>query len=161
MAIVAGVVGGSIAGYEAYKNGASGWNIAAATAGGAGAGILAGLTGGAVGYWAGTAGATAVEAGVAGGAAGGAVKGASESIVKVSNDEETGTQALLNTGLDTIEGGAAGGTGVLLGPTVQGGWNFNPITSPRTWGPKAWQLYWQSIISETPSVFPCLAGRKC
>jgi hypothetical protein len=71
VAIAGGVIGGAWAGYQAYKSGTSGWNVAAAAVGGAGAGMLAGLTGGLVGGIAVDAGASAVAAGAWGGAAGG------------------------------------------------------------------------------------------
>ena len=81
IAAIGGVVGGAVAGFDAYHAGARGWNLAAAVAGGAGAGILAGLTGTyvstaaapvigeAIGLGAGAL-ETQILAGAAGGAAG-------------------------------------------------------------------------------------------
>jgi RHS repeat-associated protein len=159
VAIAGGVIGGAVAGYEAYKSGASGWNVAAAAAGGAGAGILAGLTGGAVGYVAATEfGAGAVAAGAWGGAAGGAVSGFLGGEVNAANGSgATQTQVLVQTAEGAVAGAVAGAAGSAMSPTVQGGSNFDQWHSPATWGPRAWKLYVESAWSAAV----CLASKKC
>jgi hypothetical protein len=157
VAIARGVIGGASAGYQAYKRGASGWYVAAAAAGGAGTGILAGLTGGLVGGIAIDEGASAVAAGAWGGAAGGTVSGFGRGEMSAANGGTTQTQVLVQTAEGAVVGAGAGAAGVAIGPTVQGGSNFNPRSSPVTWGPKAWQLYWQSAVGAAV----CLAARKC
>jgi hypothetical protein len=158
VAIAGGVIGGAWAGYHAYQSGASGWNVAAAAAGGAGAGILAGLTGGLVGGIAFDAGASAVAAGAWGGAAGGAVSGFVGGEVNAANGGgTTQTQVLVQTAEGAVVGAGAGAAGAGMSPTVQGGSNFNPWSSPATWGPRAWKLYTESAVSAAL----CLAARKC
>lgn len=136
--------------------------MVAAAAGGAGTGILAGLTGGLVGGAAIEAGASAIAAGAAGGAAGGASAGVTTGAVGLATGNETWTEAGENAVLDTAVGAGAGVVGVWGAGPVQGGWNFDPWNSPTDWGPRAWQLYWQTIISWEASEFACsLVGRKC
>jgi hypothetical protein len=116
------------------------------------------LTGGLVGGIAFDAGLSTVAAGAWGGAAGGAVTGFGSGEISAANgDGTTQAQVLLKTAEGAAAGAAAGAAGVALGPTVPGGWNFDPFRSPATWGSKAWQLYWQSAISAAI----CLASRKC
>lgn len=61
-------------------------------------------------------------------------------------------------------GAATGGAAEMLGPSVRGGWNFNPFTSPRTFGPRAMQEYSRDAISGAmgtgASMGNSLAGRK-
>ena len=66
-----------------------------------------------------------------------------------------------NTAEQTGVGILTGGAAAWAGPTVQGGWNFNPRTSPATWGPKAQQLYVTTLIGGTLTALYCMILRKC
>jgi RHS repeat-associated protein len=159
--IIGGIIGGTVGGYQAYVNGASGWNVVAAAAGGAGTGILAGLTGGLVGGSALAAGASEIAAGAWGGAAAGATSGVASGAVGIATGTQSAGEALVNAAEGAAFGAGTGAAGVYLGGTVQGGSNFNPWTSPATWGPRGQQLYWQTIISGELDSLICLSGRKC
>lgn len=169
VAIAGGIIGGAYAGYEAYENGARGWNVVAATAGGAGTGMLVGLTGGVVGGWAATElGLGGVAAGTLGGAAGGGAEGFLDNAIKGSTGGEANFGEIPG---DMATGALTGFGGALLGEQlmpVRGGQNFDPMTSPRNWGPKAQQLYLEELIDKELASglslihqAQCVAGRKC
>ena len=127
--LVAG--GGAVAGgYTEYSKaaqcGVHGWALAAATGRGALAGAGAALSGLFTGLF-------TDNPFVAGGAAGGSY----DLINGALGGEFSWGGTAVDTGLGAIAGRVASG---LTGP-VRGGWNFNPWTSPRTWGAKALQLY--------------------
>ena len=56
--------------------------------------------------------------------------------------------------------GILGPLGEAMTPEVRGGWNFNPWTSPRTWGPKATQAYTHAINDGALNTAAHL-GRSC
>ena len=65
---------------------------------------------------------------------------------------------------DVMLGAATGGLAEALGPSVRGGWNFNPFTSPRAFGPKAMQEYARDGLSGamgTGASMAQSAGRGC
>ncbi len=147
-------VGAVVEGYKAYEKGCRGWGLArpigrGSLAGGlaAGVGLVTGFAaapaiGAAFGTGAGSV-IAAVGAGVVGGAAGGATG------VVANEGLAAGSPTGVN-GLDVAQGalvGAlAGGAAVELGPVVNGGQNFNPLTSLQAFGPRATQLYAQTAI---------------
>jgi hypothetical protein len=78
-------------------------------------------------------------------AAGAAAGFFSSDVVKYSLG---GGGSVQQTIVDTAVGGAFGGAAEALGPEVTGGQNFNPFTSPQTFGPKATQAYAQEGIGD-------------
>ena len=62
---------------------------------------------------------------------------------------------------DTATGAAFGGIAADAVPTVRGGWNFNPWTSPRTFGPKALQLYGQETVGHVLDMSKNSSGKHC
>ena len=166
---IGGLIGGATAGIEAYRHGARGLTLAAAIAGGTGTGMLAGLTGVGAGQLAtdalvdllGSGLTTQAISGAAGGAVGGTVTGvANGGICVATGGHPTIGQLAGQVGLDATEGGVLGGAAVGLGPSVQGGQNFNPLTSTRTFGPRAMQAYDQSLIAGGLGAATDLSGRK-
>jgi RHS repeat-associated protein len=135
--IVVGGVGAIVGGYNEYAKasrcGAQGWSLAAATGRGALAGAGAALTGLFAGLVSGD------NPYVAGAAAGGSYDLINGSL----GGQFNWTQTFWDTGFGAVGGRVATG---LVGP-VRGGWNFNPWTSPRAWGPKAMQLYQNEAVA--------------
>jgi uncharacterized protein RhaS with RHS repeats len=129
----AGAIAGGYTEYsKAAKCGLHGWALAGATGRGAVAGSISALTG--------------LFAGLLSGDnpfVGGAAAGGTYDLV---NGALGGEFSWEQTAEDTAIGGAFGGLASRLVPRVQGGWNFNPWRSPRTWGAKATQLYSQEVI---------------
>ena len=139
--IIAGIgaaIGGAVEGYKAYANGCSAADIALAAARGA----IAGGVGSVAGLWAAGAVAAAAGAGTAAtlgaAAVGGATAGAVSDGVKWGLG---GGGSIGETLVDTVTGAAFGAVASWLGPVVRGGQNFDPFTSPRTFGPRAGQAY--------------------
>jgi RHS repeat-associated protein len=157
--VVAGVGAGYGAlteGFKGYKCGDQGWKLA----GDVGRGAVAGGVGALVGLYTGfTSGSPFL-----GGAAGSAAYDATNLLLQPGSWGNFGYQQGLNTLGDIELGAATGGAAEVFGPSVQGGWNFNPFTSPRTLGPKAMQEYARDGISGAmgtgASMFNSLAGRK-
>jgi len=130
----AGAVFGGIAeGNKAYRCGARGWQLGGAVARGVvagGLGALAGLATGVVSENPFVGGATA------------------SGTYDLANGALGGDFNLKETGQNMIVGGALGVAAGALGPTVRGGSNFNPLTSPRVLGAKAAQLYTREAIGQ-------------
>lgn len=161
IALIGGGIGGTVAGIEAYHKGDRGLTLIAAIAGGTGTGILAGLTGIGAGQLVGEALAPTIGSGLAGqllnGAVGGAVGGAIDTGVNEGINGNLSAQCVIEGAAD---GALLGAAGVALGPVVQGGQNFNALTSPRTFGPRAIQAYDQAAISGGLGLAVSLSGRK-
>lgn len=138
--VVVAAGGAAVGGFNEYlkasRCGAHGWNLAAATARGALAGAGAALTG--------------LISGVVSGdnpyVAGGAASGSYDIYNSWLGGQSVGVgQVAADTAVGAVGGRLAQG----LAPVVRGGTNFNPLTSSRTWGPKATQLYSQEAIGHT------------
>jgi hypothetical protein len=133
----AGAIVGAYTEYsKASRCGASGLNLVGATARGAVAGASAATIGLVVGLASGP---------LWGGAAAGAT-------YDVTNGLFGGQFSWSETAWDTVTGAAVGWIAGGVVSKVSGGWNFNPWTSPRTWGPKALQLYKQEAVAHTLDV---------
>jgi RHS repeat-associated protein len=145
--IVAGIgaaVGAAVEGYKAYECGARGWDLAGAIGRGAVAGGVGAVAGLGVGL-------------LTGGNpfAAGAAAGFSNDVVKYALG---GGGSVQQTVVDTVVGGAFGVAAEALGPEVNGGQNFNPFTSPNTFGPKATQAYAQEAIGDAFGAGKDLSG---
>lgn len=57
-------------------------------------------------------------------------------------------------------GAVTGALAVTVAPAVQGGQNFNPLTSPVTFGPRAIQAYEQTTVAGVLGADANLSGRK-
>ncbi len=144
--IVAGIgaaVGAAVEGYKAYECGARGWDLAGAIGRGAVAGGVGAVTGLGVGLLTGNP------------FAAGAAAGFSNDVVKYALG---GGGSVQQTVVDTVAGGLFGGAAEALGPEVIGGQNFNPFTSPNTFGPKATQAYAQEAIGDAFGAAKDLSG---
>lgn len=163
--------GGGVEGYKAYERGCRGWDLVEAVGrgAGAGAGLLAAgaglLTGGIATEVLGGSELAAIGAGTIGGGSGGFVNAVSNEAIESGLHQG---QIILNPdeiGESTLLGAVAGGAAVRLGPVVNGGQNFNPRTSPETFGPRANQAYGQAAIGGAIGAIPdigraALNGRK-
>jgi RHS repeat-associated protein len=159
---IGALIGGAVAGYQAYANGASASNVIAAAALGAGTGAVAVVAATYVATVAAAAGSGAIVAGAAGGAAGGAITGIVNGINGVVSQTESALTAAEKALVDTAVGAGAGMVGAMDAGTVQGGENFKPFTSPNMSGPMAQQLYQSTGASGIVGAVVCsLAGRKC
>lgn len=157
--IVAGIgagFGGVTEGFKGYECGDRGWKLA----GDVGRGAIAGGVGALAGLFTGFASANPFL----GGAAGGAVYDTTNLLLRPSSWGHFGIDQGLDTVGDIELGAATGGLADMVGPTVRGGWNWNPFRSARTFGPKAMQEYSRDAISGSvgteASMFNSLAGRK-
>jgi hypothetical protein len=121
---VGAVAGGIMEGYQAYKCYGFGTNFTKAVGRGAlagGLGALAGLGVGVINPYLGGAFGAAVYNGV---------------------NYELGAQVTPAQALvDVVFAGATAGLASKFLSPVRGGWNFNPLKSPRTFGPQAVRLY--------------------
>jgi RHS repeat-associated protein len=149
--IVAGIgalIGGAVEGYKAYECGARGWDLAGD--------VLRGAVAGGVGSVAGLATGLATGNPFAGGAAGAFANDVTKAALG-------GGGSVGQTVEDTAYGalfGAAGEEAAEGLLPVRGGQNFNPFTSPRTFGPKAVQAYTGEGISDALGAEKDLSGRK-
>jgi hypothetical protein len=129
----AGAVAGAYSeGSKAYRCGAKGWDLATAIGRGAVAGGVSALSGLFAGLLSGD------NPFVAGAVAAGTYD--------LSLGALGGEFSWGQTALDTSLGAGIGGVASRVVPVVRGGWNFNPWSSPSTWGPKARQLYQQEAV---------------
>jgi hypothetical protein len=96
----------------------------------------------------------AIGAGAAGGFVGGGVNTALNEKIETGsiNEGDVAEGALL--------GALTGAAAVGVGPEVQGGQNFDPLTSPNTFGPRANQLYGQTAIGGVLGAVPDIAKEK-
>ena len=124
-----GVIGGIGEGTKGYRCGDRGWKLA----GDIGRGALSGAAGALTGLFV----ATYTGNPWAGGAAGSA---ASDLTNGAFGGEFSWSGTAKNAAIGGIIGGVGAGAAEALLP-VRGGSNFNPLTSPRTFGPKAVQFY--------------------
>ena len=151
MTIIAGigaVIGGAVEGYKAYECGDRGWDLAGD--------ILRGAVAGGVGSVAGLATGLATGNPFAGGAAGAFANDVTKAALG-------GGGSVGQTVEDTVVGGAFGVVGEDFAEgafPVRGGQNFNPFTSPRTFGPKAVQAYAGEGASDALGAANDLSGRK-
>jgi RHS repeat-associated protein len=142
---IGAVAGGAVGGIEVYQSGGSFWQVV----GGVGRGAVSGAAGTAVGL--------AVGFGTGNAFAGGAAGAAVNSIV---NGALGGNFSWSQFASDTALGGFFGSAAEAFGPTVRGGSNFNPWTSPRTFGPKAAQAYANEAAADAFGAAKDLGGRK-
>ena len=145
--IIAGI-GAIYGGVEAYMKDSgcdSGWNLVGDVA----RGMASGAAGALVGL------ATAPELGPSGGAMAGSL--ASDGVNALLGGHVSPDEALSNA----ATAGVLGPIAEALGPEVRGGQNFNPWTSPRTWGPKATQAYMNENTNDAMNTAAHMAGRDC
>jgi RHS repeat-associated protein len=123
---IGGAFGAYREGHNAYECGARGWQLAGA--------IGRGFVAGGVGAIAGLAAGVASENPFVGGAV-------SSGTYDLTNKLLGGNVSLNEAFEDVLWGGVFGVVAEEIGPVVRGGSNFNPLKSPRTFGPKALELY--------------------
>lgn len=145
--IIAGI-GAIYGGVEAYINDSGcehGWDLAKDVARGA----LSGAAGSLVGL------AATPELGPSGGAMAGSL--ASDGVNALLGGHVSADEAITHA----ATAGVIGPIAEAIGPEVRGGQNFNPWTSPRTWGPKATQAYTNENTSDAMNTAAHMAGRDC
>jgi RHS repeat-associated protein len=105
----------------------------------------------------------------------GALGGAAGALTGLATDSPV-LGSLVNDGVNALLGGhvspeeaannavtaaVIGPIAEAIGPEVRGGQNFNPWTSPRTWGPKATQAYTNEFNNDAMNTAAHMAGRSC
>ncbi|MFL6386552.1 MAG: kelch repeat-containing protein [Terriglobales bacterium] len=153
IAIVVGLgalAGGIDQGVKGYDCGDRGWNLAGD--------ILRGAVSGAAGSFVGLVTSVVTENPALGGAAGSFVNDGFNA--GLSGHSPSGEEVLGNMAWGAVMGPLAEGFGEGFSP-VRGGSNFDPLTSPRTFGPKASQLYNSEGFSHGADLGRTMAGRNC
>jgi len=140
------VVGGYEEGHKAYECGARGWTLAKAIGRGSFAGGLGAVAG------------LATELGSENPYAAGAM---ASTTYDATNSFLGGNVSFGQTAKDAAAGAVFGGFAAEVVPAVRGGWNFNPWTSPRTFGPRALQLYGQETIGHALDMLKGSNGKSC
>jgi hypothetical protein len=137
--VAGAVMGGITEGREAYERNCRGWQLGEAILRGSIAGGVGALAGLVVSVYSGPV--APVTGSVASSVVNDVINGAWQGEFK-NGEFDWG-----KTGKNAARAGVFGIVSAGLVPNVQGGSNFNPLTSPRTFGPKAQDLYSEEAIN--------------